>query len=48
MQGQKENILTSTDQILAFKNKIQTWKKHLSSRNIKIFSRLRQIQDVRL
>jgi hypothetical protein len=27
MQGPKENILTSTDKLLAFKNKIQVWKK---------------------
>jgi hypothetical protein len=29
MQGAKENILTSTDKLLAFKNKSQVWKKHL-------------------
>jgi hypothetical protein len=27
MQGPKENILTSTDKLLAFKNKFQVWKK---------------------
>jgi hypothetical protein len=27
MQGPKENILTSTDKLLAFKNKRQVWKK---------------------
>jgi hypothetical protein len=27
MQGAEENILTSTDKLLAFKNKIQVWKK---------------------
>jgi hypothetical protein len=26
MHGSKEHILTSTDKILAFKNKIQVWK----------------------
>jgi predicted DNA-binding protein YlxM (UPF0122 family) len=28
MQGPKENILTSTDKLLAFKNKLQVWKKN--------------------
>jgi hypothetical protein len=27
MQGAKENVLTSTDKLLAFKNKLQVWKK---------------------
>jgi hypothetical protein len=31
MQGPKENILTSTGKLLAFRNKIPVWKKHLSS-----------------
>jgi hypothetical protein len=31
MQGPKKNILTSTDKHLAFKNKLQVWKKQLSS-----------------
>ncbi len=31
MQGTKENILTSTDKLLAFKNKLAAWKKHLLS-----------------
>jgi hypothetical protein len=34
MQGPQENILTSTDKLLAFKNKIQVRKNHLSSGNI--------------
>jgi hypothetical protein len=45
MQGPKENILTSVDKLLAFKNKIQIWKKHLSSGNIEMFPLLLQIQD---
>jgi hypothetical protein len=48
MQGQKENILTSTDKLLVFKSKSQMWKKHLSSGNIEMFPLLLQIQDVRL
>jgi hypothetical protein len=43
MQGPKENILTSTDKILAFKNKIQVWKKHLSSGNTEMFPLLLQV-----
>jgi hypothetical protein len=43
--GPKKNILTSTDKLLAFKNKIQVWKKHLSSGNIEMFPLLLQIQD---
>jgi hypothetical protein len=35
--GPKENILTSTNKFLAFKNKIQVRKKHLSSGNIETF-----------
>jgi hypothetical protein len=27
MQGPKENILTTTDELLAFKNKLQVWKR---------------------
>jgi hypothetical protein len=44
-QGPKENILTSTDEILIFKNKIQAWKKHRSSGNIEMFPLILQIQD---
>jgi hypothetical protein len=44
MQGPKENILTSTDKLLAFKNKLQVWKKHLSSGNTEMFPLLFQSQ----
>ncbi len=37
MQGTKENILTSTDKLLAFKNKLAVWEKHLSRGNVEIF-----------
>jgi hypothetical protein len=41
-----ENILTSTDKLLAFKNNIQIWKKKLLlSGNIEMFPLLLQIQD---
>jgi hypothetical protein len=43
MLGPKENILTSIDKILAFKNKLQVWKKHLSSGNIEMFPLLLQV-----
>jgi hypothetical protein len=45
MQGPKENILTSTEKLFAFKNKIQVWKKHLSSGNTEKFVLLLQIQN---
>jgi hypothetical protein len=44
MQGPKENILTSTDKLPAFKNKLQVWKKHLSSGNTEMFPLLLQVQ----
>jgi hypothetical protein len=45
MQGPKENILTSTDKHLTFKNKLQVCKKHLSSGNIEMFPLLLQVQS---
>ncbi len=36
-QGTKESILTSTDKLLAFKNKLAVWKKHLSRGNAEMF-----------
>jgi hypothetical protein len=45
VQGPKENILSSTDRLLAFKNKIQVCKEHPSSGNIEMFLLLFQIQD---
>ncbi len=44
MQGTKENILTSTDKLLAFKNKLAVWKKHLSRGNVEMFPLLLQTQ----
>jgi hypothetical protein len=44
MQDPKETILTSTDKLLSFKNKIHVQKKHLSSGNTEIFLLLLQIQ----
>jgi hypothetical protein len=45
MQVPKENILTSTEKLLAFKNKLQVWKKHLSSGNTEMFPLLLQVQS---
>jgi hypothetical protein len=45
MQGPQENILTSTDKLLAFKNKLQVWKKHLSSGNTVMLPLRLQIHD---
>jgi hypothetical protein len=44
-QDPKENILTSTDKLLAFKNKLQVRKEHLSTGNTEMFPLLLQIQD---
>ena len=44
MQGAKDNILTSTDKLLAFKNKLSVWKKHLSRGNVEMFPLLLQVQ----
>ncbi len=43
MQGTKENIPTSTDKLLAFKNKLAVWKKHLSRGNVEMFPLLQVI-----
>jgi hypothetical protein len=45
MKDPEENILTSTDKLLALKNKIQVWKKQLSSGNTEMFPLLLQIED---
>ncbi len=44
MQGTKEDVLTSTDKLFAFKNKLTVWKKHLSRGNVEIFLILFQTQ----
>ncbi len=36
MQGTKENILTFTDKLPAFKNKLAVWKNHLSRGNVEM------------
>jgi hypothetical protein len=40
MQGNKENILTCTDKILAFKSKLGVWKNHISKGNFEMFPHL--------
>ncbi len=42
MKGTKENILTSTDKLLAFKNKLAVWKKQLSRGSVEMFPLLLQ------
>ncbi len=44
MQGTKENILTSTEKLLAFKNKLAAWKNHISRGNVEMFPLLLQTQ----
>ncbi|XP_075454709.1 zinc finger BED domain-containing protein 5-like [Ascaphus truei] len=45
MQGPKENILTCTDQLVAFKNKIGVWKEHLSEGNYEMFPHFSRLQS---
>ncbi len=44
MQGTKGNILTSTDKLLAYKNKLAISKKHLLRGNVEMFLLLFQTQ----
>ncbi len=44
MHGTNEDILTSTDKLLAFKNKLAIWKKPLSRENVEMFPLLLQTQ----
>ncbi len=47
MQGTKENVLTSTDKLLAFKNILAVWKKkkHFSRGNVEMFLLIFQTQN---
>ena len=38
MQGRNENILSSTDKIIAFQKKLTIWKKHIAAGNLEMFS----------
>ena len=40
MQGRNENILTSSDKILALKDKLKLWKTNINKNNIYMFPRL--------
>jgi hypothetical protein len=40
MQGNKENILTYTNKILAFKSNLGVWKNHISKGNLEMFPHL--------
>ncbi len=44
MQDTKEDILTSTDKLIAFKNNLALWKKQLSRGNVEMFPLLLQTQ----
>ena len=39
LQGPRENILTSSDKILAFKRKVNLWKSHVAKGNFDMFPR---------
>ncbi len=44
MQGPNENILTSTDKIIAFQNKLKVWKKYISRGNVEMFPLLYELR----
>ena len=37
MQGRNENILSSTDKIIAFQKKVNIWKKRITAGNLEMF-----------
>jgi hypothetical protein len=37
LQGRRENVLTSSDKILAFKRKLNLWKNHFAKGNLEMF-----------
>ncbi|KAL7874293.1 hypothetical protein SRHO_G00052630 [Serrasalmus rhombeus] len=46
MQGQNENLLTSTDKINGFRSKVHLWQQHLQSANLGMFPLTQKWQDV--
>ena len=40
LQGTRENVLTSSDNILAFRRKLNLWKDHVAKANLEIFQQL--------
>lgn len=46
MQGQNENLLTSTDKINAFLSNVQLWQQHVESGNIEMSPLTNKWQDV--
>ena len=45
MQGNNENILTTTDKLCAMNKKLLLWKKHVEKRNIEMFPSVKIIDD---
>ena len=44
LQGHSENILTSSDKILAFKRRVNLWKNHVANGNLEIFLLLQEFK----
>jgi len=42
MQGREENILTSSDKLVAFKKKVEIWKNRAKDGNFEIFPLVRE------
>jgi len=42
MQGREENILTSSDKLVAFKKKVEIWKNRAKDGNFEIFPSVRE------
>ena len=46
MQGQNENLLTSTDKINGFCSKVHLWQQHVESANLDMFALTMKSHDV--
>lgn len=46
MQGQNENLLTSTDKMKGFHSKVQLWKQHVECANLDMFPHTQKWQGV--
>ena len=44
LQGHRENVLTSSDKILAFRRKLNLWKNHVAKGNLEMFQLLVGLQ----
>ena len=45
LQGPRENVLTSSDKILAFKRKLNLWKNHVAKGNLEMFQLLLELKS---